>query len=83
MKFFTDWIRSIDKFADPVQVKYRGTGGFKTYCGGVLTLISKSVVTFFMIKNAERLFLRLNPDVVTTEYFTNYEKDTKQYNFAE
>ena len=45
-------------------------------------MISKIVVTFFMITNAERLFLRLHPTVSTTEEFTNYETDTKQYNIA-
>ena len=73
MSFFTDWVKSIDKFSDPVQVKYKGAGGFKTHLGGVLSLISKVVVIFFMITNAERLLLRLAPTIGVTVEYTSYE----------
>ena len=82
MKFFTDWIRSIDKFSDPVQVKYKGAGALKTHCGGVLSLISKIVVTFFMLTNAQRMFWKLNPVVSRTESFSDYDTDTAAYNIA-
>ena len=52
MSSILNWVKSIDKFSDPVQVKYNGAGGFKTLTGGFLSLISKIVVAFFMIENA-------------------------------
>ena len=79
MSGILNWVKSNDKFSDPVQVKYNGAGGFKTVTGGFLSLISKIVVTIFMIFNAERLFLNQKPSINITEEHGRYELDTKQF----
>ena len=47
MQTITNWARSIDLFAVPVSLNYKGKKKFSTVCGGVMSLLIFSIFTAY------------------------------------
>ena len=46
---FGDFFKSIDLYGESINMNYRGKGSYNTYCGSVMTLLTYSVMVFYII----------------------------------
>jgi len=44
-----DYVKSVDKYANPVQLSYNGKKSFTSFCGGVATLISAFLILYWWV----------------------------------
>jgi len=44
-----DYVKAVDKYANPVQLSYNGKKSFPSFCGGVATLISAFFILYWWV----------------------------------
>lgn len=68
-------VKSFDIFGEPVGVNYKGDTAFKTCGGALFTVVIYLIVLVFAGVKCQTLVMRMNPQVSTTEEFSNYSTD--------
>ena len=58
---FGDLIKSIDWYGEPINMNYRGKNRYNTYCGTLMTILTCSVMVFYIIQKIDILSYKKNP----------------------
>ena len=78
------FIRSLDKFAEPIGVNYNGREKFSTVGGGILSILVGLVILVYAIGRADQLVNRKYPPILTsTIEYASYQTDATKYNLEE
>ena len=67
MKTLMQYISDFDTFGQPIKVRFRGKGHYKTTRGGLLTMITYLCVVFLGLELSQRFYKRSEPIVTRYE----------------
>ena len=56
-------LASMDYFADPVMLNFRGRESFKTACGGMITIIVAAFASFLSYMTFEQMVMLQEPTI--------------------
>ena len=82
MSAFGNFLRSWDKYGQPISVNYKGEDAFRTPIGGLITILAYCLVIAYSVVKGEQLVSRANPNVTSTTEYINYMVDSEKYNLA-
>jgi len=46
-----DFLRSVDRYGNPVTLKYKGKGAYPTRGGGIATIFTTLVITYWLTQH--------------------------------
>ena len=83
LKRFTTYLRSFDKFGEPVKLLYKGEDTYKTKFGAILSIVLNSIVLVYLAKKGLELATKGNSNIQVLEKYTTRSIDDRSYNFEE
>ena len=83
LKSFFSFVRSFDKFGEPVKMLYKGEDTYKTKLGAVFSILLNTVVLAYLVKKALDLVGKNNSDIYVLEKYTTRLADDAVYNLRD
>jgi len=83
VKRFSQFLRSFDKFGEPVKMLYKGEDTYKTKLGAILSLLLNTVVLVYLVKKGIALVTKSDSAIQVLEKYTSRSVDNNTYNFSD